>query len=262
MYIPGNERPEAFADNYPPGAICVASGELSRYPAFTHSLAKTVVPQGTTIEYTCGLNVASNFNIAIRDALAKGAHWVWIMGDDHEYEEDALLRLLAREVDIIVPLVARRQPPFIPVLFKEPSEDADGLQFPPYHWSELPEHGLLDVHMCGSAGMVIRRHVLEAMDDPWFETGHMGKEFTNEDTYFCLKARQAGFTIQADMDVQLDHWTPVSLRPVRSNGQWAVGINLSNDAQAILSQQTLINMTHMPNMSKPTARIHSPLIVT
>lgn len=246
MLIQGNERPELFSPNHPPGAICVASGELSRYPAFTDSLVHCLRPTGTTIQYNCGLNVAANFNIGIRDALESGAQWVWIMGDDHEFEPDALLRLLERQVDMVVPLVARRQPPFIPVLFKEPTGPLMHEQFRPYFWRELPAHGLIAPYMCGSAGMVIRRHVLETMDDPWFETGNMGKEYTNEDTYFCVKARQAGFTIYADMDVQLDHWTPMSLRPVRSIDGWTVAVNFSPTAQAILSHQSLINMTYDP----------------
>mgnify|MGYP006866180342 CR=1 FL=1 len=43
--------------------------------------------------------------------------WAWIMGDDHEFANVALIELLNTQVDIVVPLVVRRQPPFIPVLF-------------------------------------------------------------------------------------------------------------------------------------------------
>ena len=252
MLIQGNERPESFNPNHPAGAICVASGELSRYPAFPHALVNCYRPKGTTIQWNCGLNVAANFNMGVRQGLADGAQWVWILGDDHEFEPDALLRLLEREVDILVPVVARRQPPFIPVLFKEPQNETPVGQFPPYHWSELPQHGLHEVHTCGSAGMLIRRCVLEAMIDPWFETGHMGKEYTFEDTYFCLKAHQAGFHIYADMDVQMDHWTPMSVRPVRQHGHWAVAVNLSPTAQAVLTAQSLINMTHYPESMEQT----------
>lgn len=252
MLIQGNERPEYFNPDHPAGAICIASGELSRYPSFPHALVNLYRPKGTTIQWNCGLNVAANFNMGVREGLEAGAQWVWIMGDDHEFEQDVLLRLLERNVDILVPVVIRRQPPFIPVLFKKPQDDTPFGQFPPYHWSELPQHGLHEVHACGNAGMLIRRHVLEAMTDPWFETGCMGKEYANEDVYFCTKAHQAGFRIFADMDVQMDHWTPVSVRPVRHHGQWAVAINLSATAQALLTSQSLINMTHYPDSAERT----------
>src|ERR1043166_6899281 len=38
MIIQGNERPELFSADHPQGAVCIASGELSRYPAFNESL--------------------------------------------------------------------------------------------------------------------------------------------------------------------------------------------------------------------------------
>jgi len=252
MLIQGNERPELFSPDHPPGAICVASGELSRYPAFSESLVNVLRPKGTVMPWNCGLNVAANFNQGIREGLAHGAEWVWILGDDHEFEPDALLRLLERRTHIVVPLVCRRQPPFIPVLFKEPQNDTPNGQFPPYHWSELPEHGLLEVYTCGSAGMLIRKPVLDAITDPWFETGRMGSEYTNEDTYFGLKAHRAGYEIYADLDVQLDHWTSMSLRPVRHQGHWTIAVNLGATAQAILTSQSLINLTHLPEVQERT----------
>jgi GT2 family glycosyltransferase len=201
-------------------------------------------PTGTEIQMNCGLNVSANFNAGIRRALANPAvEWVWIMGDDHQFEADALIRLLDRDLDIVVPLVVRRQPPFIPVLFRYPESDTPIGQFPPHHWHQLPSTGLLEVYTAGSAGMLIRRHVLESIGDPWFETGKMGSDLTNEDTYFCKKAQDAGFKIYADMDVQMDHWTPVSFRPIRTaEGQWTVAINLGNDIQVALPPSWLLQL--------------------
>ncbi len=231
-----NVIPATCPPDLPPGTICVASGELSRYPSFPSSLVNLLRPPGTTIEWHCGLNVAANFNAGIRAMVGE---WVWIMGDDHEFEPTTLLRLLQRDVDMIVPLVVRRQPPFIPVLFKEPTSDTPLGQFPPHWWHELPPHGLVEVHTAGSAGMLIRKHVLEAMDDPWFELGQMGRDVTNEDTYFCKKAREKGFTIYADMDVQMHHWTPMALIPVRTAQGWTVGMKIGNDLTVALPPKQL-----------------------
>jgi hypothetical protein len=228
---------------HPPGAICIASGELSRYPHFTHSMLNLLCPPGTKVEMHMGLNVAANFNAGVRRAMANPElQWVWIMGDDHEFDPTVLLRLLDRELDIVVPLVVRRQPPFIPVLFKEPTDDTPEGQFPPFHWDELPSRGLLEVYTAGSAGMLIRRRVLERIGDPWFEMGKMGVELTNEDTHFCLKAQRAGFQIHADMEVSLDHWTPVSFRPTYKDGEWTVAINLGKDIQVALPPRMLSSL--------------------
>ena len=230
--------------DHPPGAICIASGELARYPHFTHSMLNLLRPKGTTVEMHIGLNVAANFNAGVRRMLANPTlQWVWIMGDDHEFDPSTLLTLLDRELDIVVPLVVRRQPPFIPVLFKAPESDTPLGQFPPYHWHQLPLHGLQEVYTAGSAGMLIRRPVLDALADPWFELGKMGQDLTNEDTYFCQKVQQAGFKIYADLDVQLDHWTPISLRPVRTTtGVWTVALNLGGNIQVQLPPSLLTEL--------------------
>jgi hypothetical protein len=255
MIIEGNARPESYSPQ-PKGVVCIASGELSRYPAFCDSMINLKMPPGSTVKWNVGLNVAANFNMGIREGLKEGAEWVWIMGDDHEFEPDALLRLLEREVDILVPLVVRRQPPFITVLFKKPEADTEHGLFPPIYWRELPEHGLVGpehgLYTCGSAGMLIRKRVLDAMDDPWFEAGQHGKEYTFEDTYFCVKAQKAGFSIYADTDVQIDHWTPMSLRPIRHEGAWHVAVNIADSVQAVLPKRALTGLTHLPQCRERT----------
>ena len=63
----------------------------------------------------------------------------------------------------------------------------------------------------------------------------MGRDLTNEDTYFCKKAQELGFKIYADMEACLDHWTPMSLRPVQTpTGEWTVAINMGDDIQVAL----------------------------
>ena len=259
----GNIRPEIAMD-YPPGAICIASGELARWPHFTHSMLHLLRPPGSTIEMHCGLNVAGNFNAGIRRMLANPAlRWAWIMGDDHEFEPDALLRLLSRCQDMLVPLVVRRQPPFIPVLFKTPLPNTPAGQFPPFHWDELPAHGLIGpeqgLYVVGSAGLLVHRRVFERLSDPWFEVGQAGCDLVNEDVFFCQKAQEAGFPVYADMDVQLDHWTGNSLRPIRTTeGKWTVGINLGCELQVALPPEFLTKiMTTITEESKEAFAKHA-----
>ena len=244
MELENNIIPESVRGDFPPGVICVASGELARYPTFSHDMVNLLRPRRTAVAWNCGLNVAANFNNGIREMLANPDYqWAWIMGDDHGFDDTTLLRLLDRDLDIVVPLVVRRQAPFIPVLFREPYDDTPFGQFPPYHWHELPPHGLFEVFTAGSAGMLIKRRVFEAMEDPWFETGKMGREMTNEDTYFCLKAQKAGFKVFADCDVQMAHWTPFSLNPVRrADGRWTVGVDMGAGVKVVLPPQSLVNM--------------------
>ena len=91
--------------------------------------------------------------------------------------------------------------------------------------------------------MLIRRHVLEQMSDPWFEMGKMGKDLSNEDTHFCLKVQQLGYKIYADTDVQLGHWTPMSLWPARTaTGEWTVGVDMGQGVRIQLPPRSLVTM--------------------
>lgn len=213
-------------NEYPPGAILVATGDLQRYPAFTISLLHLQRPEKTEILWSAGLNPAANFNGCIR-RMQPYHEWAWVMGDDHVLPPDSLMKLLARDVDVIVPLCVRRQPPFIPVLFKQQREDSPLGQFPPVTWGEIPPSGIHEVFAVGSAGMLIKRHVLEALRDPWFEIGQMATDRGDEDTHFCLKIQQAGFKIHFDTEVIIGHITPMCLWPARgSDGKWTVAIDM------------------------------------
>jgi hypothetical protein len=212
--------------HHPPGAILVASGDLLRYPGFTISLLHLMRPEKTEVIWNAGLNPAANFNGCIR-RMRSHHEWAWIMGDDHVLPPDCLMRLLDRNVDVVVPLCVRRQPPFIPVLFKQQEADSPLGQFPPIKWSEVPSSGLHECWVVGSAGMLVRRRVLEAIQDPWFEIGQMATDRGDEDTHFCLKVQQAGFKIHFDADVVIGHITPICLWPAKgADGKWTVSLDL------------------------------------
>ncbi len=256
MDLQPNQLPEPLGIDHPPGTIIIASGELSRYPAFAHSLVDLLRPKGTHMEWCVGLNVAANFNLGARHMIGE---WIWIMGDDHEFEPTTLMRLLERDVDVVVPLVVRRQPPFIPVVFKSadhitPTEHRPG-GFPPYHWSEIPLHGLMEVKVAGSAGMLIRKRVLDALPRPLFETGKHGADSTNEDTYLSKKIQDAGFKIHVDADVQMGHWTPMALWPARlQTNEWTIGIHMGDKVRIVLPTDHAVTFARPGTDQQPLHR--------
>lgn len=221
--------------HHPPGAILVATGDLQRYPGFTISLLHLMRPEKTEVIWNAGLNPAANFNGCIR-RMKPYHEWAWIMGDDHVLPPDCLMKLLDRDVDVVVPLCVRRQPPFIPVLFKSQRPDSPLGQFPPFTWGEIPQSGIHEAFVVGSAGMLIKRKVLEAIQAPWFEIGQMATDRGDEDTHFCLKVQEAGFKIHFDADVTIGHITPVCLWPAKGpDGKWTVSLDLGKymDGSAI-----------------------------
>jgi len=212
-----------------PGIVGIAAGELARYTAFTASFAGLAAPVGTQMVVAAGYDVAYNRNDCIRTMLAHPeAQWVQMWDDDHVFAADTLLRLLDRNVDVVVPLYTQRQPPFFPCLFKE--EHADG-SFQICRWEDLEgRDGLMSVVSAGAGGLLVRRHVIEklagldAREKPeWFE--RQGK--TGEDHLFFKKCREAGFTVYADLDTRLEHLTTVTVKPFRNDaGQWCGSVDL------------------------------------
>ena len=179
------------------GTIGVISGELARYSHFSVAMLHLQVPEGSKLAWDPSANITGQCNNLIKFARKTGAEWLWMIGDDHVFDPTIINRLLAHNVDVIVPNCLQRSAPFNPVVY-------EGLNEEGHHkiLDDLPEAGLTEVYAAGSAGMLIRRHVFDAIPEPAFSTseGHQ-----NEDLEFCRKVREAGFRIWIDPEVLLAH---------------------------------------------------------
>ena len=204
-----------------PGTIGVLALELSRYSTFTASLACLKRPEDTHVLFSLGKNT-----IDAQNWLAQGMQgdWLWILGDDHQFGEDALMALLARDVDIICPINVMRAQPFDPLIF-----DDDGTR---WTWDRLSgKYGIHDVPACGNAGMLIKRRVLEKIPQPWFEWGPEGSPYQGSDLAFCWKARQAGFKVYVDTQVRFGHTTVATFIPVPLGAEGEYGVAMQVQGQ-------------------------------
>ena len=210
---------------HPPGMIVLPLGDLTRYTDFWVSVLALQRPPGTRILPVKGTSVARNKNQAYRAFLTSGAQWVWSMGDDHVFLPDILTRLLDHQVDVVAPLCLKRKPPFQPVVYRGPGEREHFLER--YTMEGLAaSRGLLEVYACSTAGMLVRRRVVEAIADPWFELGQGSTDVLGEDLHFCAKLRAASIPIYVDLDVTLGHQTPMTVWPERDEaGMWWVAID-------------------------------------
>jgi hypothetical protein len=205
--------------------------EVGRFAMFTVSLAGTRQPPGSRLSVMASASVTENLNALIRN-LHDDSAWIWILGDDHTWENDCLLRLLEAaddmpEADILVPLVVKRNPPWHLVVFHANGEREDGLPaWRPFEWDEVPESGTFEIDAAGSAGMLIKREVLDEMGDPWFRS--TGGVVLNEDVTFCRDAREHGFRIFACADVTMGHLGIFNVRPMRRNGRWGAMTEFSS----------------------------------
>lgn len=203
---------------HPPGTIVIAAGEFLRYGAFTNSLLQTQHPAGTSILIKQSVAIVENLNDCIRKMTGD---WIWIQADDQSWQPDALIRLLDRNVDIVVPLILKRAPPYHPVAFKD-YDPAEG--FFPYALTELPTTGLVELVAAGSGGMLIRKHVLDTLGDPWFTYG--SGETLNEDLRFCRRiVEETDYKIWLDVEVQMGHRGSYTVEPALTDDHWDVGLN-------------------------------------
>jgi hypothetical protein len=205
-------EPQMTPREIPPGTIAIVSAdELARYHYFTLSVMNVAMPQGSRVVWCKGPSVVDNLNGCI--ATMKG-DWLWILGDDHQFEPDILRLLLTRmydrDLDVLAPLCLMRAYPFAPVIYDERNEEG----FHPLDLSGVDRgQPLVEVAGAGTAGMLIRYRVLAAMGDPVFRHGSVkGREgeiteALAEDLVFCDEARDYGFKIHADLSVKLGHVT-------------------------------------------------------
>jgi hypothetical protein len=226
-----------------PGTIGVLALETARYSLFNVALDRVKRPEGTRTLWSVSNNIVGTENpdhsysmasmgdsvINAQNALVKGmtGDWLWILGDDHQFGEDALIQLLAHDVDIVCASNVMRRGPFEPLIFS-----VDGKRL---SWVDLDGiSGLVSVAACGNAGMLIKRRVFEAIPEPWFEWGPEGSPYQGSDLAFCWKARQAGFRVYVDLDTRFGHMAIATFIPVEigPNKEYGVALQVQGETVA------------------------------
>ena len=96
--------------------------------------------------------------------------------------------------------------------------------------SGYPDSGLIEVYAAGSAGMTIKKHVLDAIGDPWMEFTPVAGGVLGEDISLCRKIRNAGFKIHVDLDNHIGHLTTVAAWPAYHEGEWKGSIDFQQGA--------------------------------
>lgn len=82
--------------------------------------------------------------------------------------------------------------------------------------NDIKDHkGLMEVDYTGFGFMLIKRHVHEALEYPWFrplwyEVGQC-KDFTSEDSGICRQIQKAGYKVYVDPKIRVGHEKEVIL---------------------------------------------------
>ena len=159
------------------------------------------LPTDTKVFWQVRTMIDTARNKLVEKVLAdKSITHLLMIDDDMTFESDMLIKMLAHDVDIIGALAFKRTDDFRPCVYKLKEGTDD-------HFSILPTT-FQEVDIVGTGGMLIKRHVLEKIKVPHFETWY-AKDGTNKhwsvDFDFCMKAKAAGFKIQFDTEIQMGH---------------------------------------------------------
>src|SRR3990167_1927320 len=209
---------QGITSRHPAGAICMISGDLTRYALAMQCLMSLKVPAGSVNAWHTGVLIAKSINAAFQVVIDNSAlQWAWIMGDDHTFDPDVVLKLLDRDKDAIVPLCLNRLPPMDPTIVDHDKTRMKYLE-------ELPTAGLYKLgpnETCGDAGLLVRRSVLEKIGSPWYDHRISGA-IAAEDQAFVRRVKDNGFDVYADLDTRLGHIGHVNFLPVLKGGKWEV----------------------------------------
>ena len=216
---------------FPPGAMLVPCHDMARYHQFTNDLMLLDVPDGTVPIMNRSSSIVQNMNMSVEMMLGTSAAWAWIIGDDHGFKRDIVLQLLKHDVDVVVPLCTKRGPPFSLVIYdKQSGVDEQGRPlYNTMQFSELPMDGkLFEVEAAGTAGMLVKRHVFDAIGSPWFR--NWDDTVINEDMVFCRRVREAGFKIMVDPTQCITHIGVLAAFPEVMDGKWGLSLDLQGAA--------------------------------
>ena len=129
------------------------------------------------------------------------------MDSDTAFDIDNVKRLLAADKDIVGGAYAYRSgfpDNIVAGMFDSvPGESPKEKNF------KFWEHGLRECDWCGAGCMLIKKHVFETLDFPYWRNrivvkGDMANQ-TTEDIGFCMAAKEAGFKIWIDLDNRIAH---------------------------------------------------------
>lgn len=207
------------------GTVAIPTRDVGRYTFAEISRTILTLPPETYFDWEISTYLALARNKLVQRVLDSNSDWIFFVDDDQALRPDTLMRLLSYEKPIVSGLYLNRNRPFFPIAFSERAEDGTYI---PIDLPTLPKEGLLQVQAVGAGCLLIRREVLEAIGENWFQHGRVDDWDASEDIIFCEQARAAGYEIFVDLGTQVGHFAPAAVWPSWVDQEWAVGFSVAD----------------------------------
>ena len=187
--------------------VFVAIPSLDTVPAlFCQSLALLQRAGDTIVGFQVGSLVYNARNELARQAIKSEADWVLWLDSDMVFEPDLLKKMLKvceeNDIDFLTGLCFRRKPPYTPTLFDRLDKMEHGASYTTI--MSVPE-GRFKVGGCGFAGVLMSTDVLLSVAARFGGRMFDPMEGFGEDVSFCWRARQCGYEIWCDSEIELGH---------------------------------------------------------
>lgn len=209
-----------------PTGLVVVTGERG-YSGFWDCWDALDLPPGWTKAIYPSYDLLHGRNSAVAAMYKHDVDHLLFMDDDHRFPADLVQRLLRHDKDVVGPLVLTRYPPF------RPTAHIGGKVI---RWQG--ETGLLEVDQIGTAGMLVKREVFDAVrelgevahvdggvageQEVWFRAGKIYPNRIGEDIDFCVRAKEEGFGVWCDLDTTMGHFREVCVEPYEGTPAFVV----------------------------------------
>ena len=187
--------------------VFIAVPSMDTLPAlFCQSLALLQRAGDTKIGFEVGSLVYNARNNLARQAIKEEADWVLWLDSDMVFAPDTLQRMLKvcteNKIDFLTALCFRRKPPYTPCLFDRLEKVEKGASYTAL--LSVPE-GRFKVGGCGFAGVLMSLDVLISVGARFNGRLFDPIDGFGEDVSFCWRARQCGYDIWCDSDIEFGH---------------------------------------------------------
>lgn len=187
--------------------IFIAVPSLDTVPAlFCQSLALLQRAGDTKVGFEVGSLVYNARNNLARQAIKEEADYVLWLDSDMVFGPNLLQKMLQvcteNDIDFLTGLCFRRKPPYTPCLFDKLEKTESGASYTAL--MSVPE-GRFKVGGCGFAGVLMSLDVILSVAAKF--DGRMFDPLNGfgEDVSFCWRARQCGYDIWCDSEIELGH---------------------------------------------------------
>src|SRR2546426_134829 len=215
--------PEQPQIQIPSGFICITTyGQLQQQTAFCLLEARSFCEKNglTNCVWRAipGTLVEKARNEAVRQALAGGFGWCLMIDGDTIFSPDAIIKLLTSaygevpQADVMGGYVPLRGDLALPTI-----DDGTGT------WNSwYPGSGIVQVMRTGGAFLLVKRHVFEALKDPWFR--------------MRVPARPIEFMAELDnfLNIKFDGRNPFRNLP---NREWEQAEDAARNDPSVVAEQ-------------------------